>query len=294
MDTDLPATVRFFLSHRVAAGLSPASIAFYRSQLKPFAAYCSSRCLRITDLSSDRLIDYLQYRRANGRSTRMLFSEFTAIHALLTWALADKRAKVGVLDNVRWPKTPTSMIESFSFEDVQRLLQAASQGREPQRDRAIILVMADTGVRASELCGVKDSDVRDNRMKVLGKGSKERWVPLAALTLDAIREWRQHRPKGVHTLFVTRYRTAFTRDSLYALFKRLGERGGVTDARCSPHTMRHTTATQWIRMGGDLKNLQRLLGHTDYRQTLRYVDSASDLEVEKAHRRVGFVRRLEA
>lgn len=288
---DLTSVTSAFIAHRQAANLSPDTIKAYQYQLRAFTEYSSAHRFRLQGLTAADIVGYFQARRTQGRPAPSLHQEFAAVHAMLTWALADRPEGDMVLRRVRWPKVPQPMIEPFSVPDVRHLLAAAGRSQMPQRDRAILMVMADTGVRAAEICGVKDTDVRDGRMRVFGKGGKYRWVPLGPQALEAIAEWRHVRPRTGGYLFVTRCRKPLSPRTLYDLFQRLGAKAGITDARCSPHTMRHTAATEWIKSGGDVRTLQKLLGHTAVGMTLRYV-YASDDDVVKAHDKYGLALRL--
>ncbi len=105
-----------------------------------------------------------------------------------------------------------------------------------------------------------------------------------------LRAWQRKRGESSH-LFITRLRRPFTRQGLYKLFDRLGERAGISGVRCSPHTMRHTTAQEWLNAGGDLATLQILLGHARLETTMRYLIVGYQ-QVAKRHRVLSLGKQL--
>lgn len=280
-----------FILDRQAGYHSPDTIAFYRTQLRPFARHRDAQALPLATLSRGDIIAYLNQRRAEGRSPASIRAEFAAMHAFLTWAIQHGRAPEDCLDRVRWPKLPKVAIKPFSRSDVEKLLAEAARGSMPERDQAMLLLMADTGLRASELLGLKDTDIRGGRILIRGKGSRERWVPVSPEALAAIDRWRAVRPPEATHLFWSRHHRPLHRASLCALFKRLGERAGIDGVRCSPHTMRHTTGVEWIRDNGDVFTLQRLLGHADLNMTRRYL-LLNDQDVADAHQRHSLAAKL--
>ena len=269
IDSMVSEAVRRYIISRQSQYLSANTITFYKTQLRTFSNYCSDLGWFTLDITPDRLVEYLSLRREHRKPTT-LEAEFRAIHAFLTWCIERKYCNPDTLDGVKWPKAPKPVIEPFTQGDVRGLLREAAKSPTPERDVAILLLMADCGLRASELCGLKDSDVRETYIHVHGKGGKERRVPIAPETLSVIRRWQKVRGPCTY-LFISQRGKPFTREGLRVLFKRLGKRAGVVDVRCSPHTLRHTTAQEWLDGGGDLETLRLLLGHARLETTMRYL-----------------------
>jgi integrase/recombinase XerD len=154
------------------------------------------------------------------------------------------------------------------------------------RNRAILLVLVDTGLCASELCElrIKDVDLNNRRLIILGKGSKERIIPFSAVTSQAIWRYQATRPKDSTNdfLFVTPEGQPLDRVGLGKLILRIGERAGVTNAHS--HRFRHTFAINLLRNGGNAYALQMMLGHLIMEMVRRYL-ALAQADVEAAHRR---------
>lgn len=163
------------------------------------------------------------------------------------------------------------LIEPVPDDTLRRVLGLASV-----RDRAIVLLLLDTGLRVSEAAGIRLGDLRpDGSGKVMGKGAKERIVPIGSTARGAIVRYIAQRGPGSTDapLFLGR-RGALDWRGMQQVFKRLKTRAGVT-GRCSPHSLRHTFARSYLVNGGDIFSLQRILGHTTLDMVKRYVSLAA-------------------
>lgn len=159
------------------------------------------------------------------------------------------------------------------------------------RDRTMILMLLDTGLRASELVGLAMSDVNldDGLLKVYGKGRKERVVPIGAKVQRALWKYLQrYRPQPANplcpTLLLTRAGRPITVNRLESIIEKHGCRAGIEGVRCSPHTFRHTFAISYLRNGGDVFSLQRILGHSSLNVVRIYVNLA-ETDVKACHQR---------
>jgi integrase/recombinase XerD len=213
-----------------------------------------------------------------------------ALSSLWTWAVVEDFADQHVMRNVPRPRPETRAVNPFTEQDIRALLEAcdysnvytrpskrACNNTRPTalRDRAIILLLLDTGMRASELCELtlQAVDLKNRRTRVFGKGSKERILRFSPTTGRAL--WRyinQHRQDAPANapLFITRGGTPYNRGALRLLTKRLGERAGVPD--CHPHRFRHTFAIQFLRNNGtNIFALQAALGHTSLDMVKKYL-----------------------
>jgi site-specific recombinase XerD len=208
------------------------------------------------------------------------------------------------------PKPEQTAIVPYSKEDVQAMLAVCKKSKPytrsgkrqcsntrptAERDRAIILLLLDTGVRVSEVTGdpkndllglrIQDVDRRNLRIKVMGKGSKERILPISSSTSKAIWRYLLQRPNAdpIESLFLSsKDDYPLTRSGILQLIRRLGQRAGIPDAY--PHRFRHTFAINFLRNGGNALELKRLLGHSTLEMVQRYV-SIAQVDVENAHKR---------
>jgi site-specific recombinase XerD len=148
--------------------------------------------------------------------------------------------------------------------------------------------MLDSGIRATELCGLTMDDISAVSLKVHGKGDKERSVPLSDRSWKAIMNYLQSRDHAEDkALFVSERGRALTRSGLYQLLKRLGESVGVE--RAHPHRLRHTFAINYLRNGGDVYTLMKILGHSSMEMTKKYL-AIAQADVEIVHRRASPVK----
>lgn len=198
---------------------------------------------------------------------------------------------------LRRPKVREDQIQPFTAEQVQALMQAARTSRDPVRNEAILLLLYDTGIRASELCSLtlRDVDLLARRLTVTGKGNKVRTLYLGAQARRAMKrlteEYRDaqnpNQPAELsHPIFCSnRGKTAgaaLTRGGLHQVIQTLGVRAGLTSVRCSPHTMRHTFAVSYLRNDGGVFSLQQSLGHENLAMTRRYV-ALADADLADQH-----------
>jgi site-specific recombinase XerD len=153
----------------------------------------------------------------------------------------------------------------------------------------IVLTLLDTGLRVNELINLKMDNVwlEEGLVKVLGKGNKERLVPIGKQIRKLL--WRyitRYRPEparpNLNNLFLNRDGRPLTKSRLDGIMKYYGRIAGLTGVRCSPHTLRHTFAINYLRNGGDVFSLQKILGHSSLEMTRRYCELA-DVDIKKAH-----------
>jgi site-specific recombinase XerD len=200
------------------------------------------------------------------------------LRVLGNWLAAEGLAEAAALRGLRRPRVPHKVIEPVADDVLRRLLAICSV-----RDRAIVLLMLDTGLRVSEVAGLRLGDLRpDGTLKVRGKGSRERMVPAGSTARQAIvRYLGQRGPGGPDdTLFLGR-RGEISARGLQRMVRRLKGRVGVT-GRLSPHSLRHTFARSYLVNGGDVFSLQRILGHTTLDMVKRYV-ALADVDLVSRH-----------
>lgn len=194
------------------------------------------------------------------------------------WLAAEELAQAPGLRALRKPRVPVKLVEPVGDDALRRLLAVASV-----RDRAILLLLLDTGLRVSEAAGVRLGDLRaDGTLKVRGKGAKERIVPVGGTARGAIVRYLAQRGEGAadEPLFLGR-RGGLDARGIQQVLRRLKTRIGVT-GRLSPHSLRHTFARSYLVNGGDVFSLQRILGHTTLDMVKRYV-ALADVDLVARH-----------
>ena len=213
-----------------------------------------------------------------------------SIRAFWTWLVAEEMIDINPFDRVRLPKPSWKVIPALSENQMLQLLSVIDL-RAPvgYRDYAVILTLMDTALRVSELAGIKMNCLwlDEGLIKVIGKGRKERLIPIGHEVQRVI--WRyinryrsQPQNQNFDFVFLTKDGRRMTKGRIEIIMKKYSERAGITGIRCSPHTLRHTAAVRFLRNGGDVFSLQRMLGHSSLEMTRHYCELA-DVDVKRAH-----------
>ncbi|MFC2105239.1 tyrosine-type recombinase/integrase [Candidatus Bipolaricaulota bacterium] len=205
--------------------------------------------------------------------------------------------EVSPMTGVEIPRVPQSMPRILSSQEIQKLLRAAKSGTwYGIRNHAILATFLDTGLRLSELINLNAADVDLHSQSILvrnGKGSKDRQVYIGRTLARSLRRWAEVRPYGhkADAYFSTRDGRRLDKRNVARIIERISVRAGLGDRRIHPHLLRHTHATHFIKNGGDPFSLQRLLGHSDIKTTMIYVNLAG-VDLEEAHAKASPVDRL--
>jgi site-specific recombinase XerD len=232
---------------------------------------------------------------------KTLLNYHTGLASLWTWAVAEGFVETHVIRQITPPKPEKKAINPFTEQDVKLMLIACKRSRshyrlnQPEkstyslpcfkRNKAIILTLLDTGLRASELCSasIADLDLENKQITVMGKGDKERVLEISNKTSHAIWRYLMERPdySDDTPLFSKEQDLFLSRGGLLQLVKRVGDRAGVHNAH--PHRFRHTFAINFLRNGGNIYALQKLLGHSSLDMVKRYLQ-LSEQDCAAAHR----------
>lgn len=222
-------------------------------------------------------------RWGNARCTEPMrpvtaFTYYAYLKGFFSWMVKEEVLALTPFQKLDAPDFEEDQIQPFTLDQVTGLMQAAKKTKTALRDEAVIRFTFDTGVRASELCSlvVRDIDPSDGSVRIYGKGRKFRVVPYGSRTRRVIWRFLTTFPRDeAAPLFPSEYTHGrglpLTRSGLQQIFTRLGESSGIRGVRCSPHTMRHTFALTYLERGGDVLELQKLLGHSSLKTTQRYV-----------------------
>jgi site-specific recombinase XerD len=230
-----------------------------------------------------------QNRGLSGHATNCYLR---AIRAFWSWLVREEIIPLNPFAKVRIPRPPKKVIPAFSESQIQALLAMMNTSTPLGfRDWTAILTLLDTGLRASELVGltVENTNLDDGILRVNGKGAKERIVPIGVRVQRAI--WRyleRYRPQPANplcgNLFLTRSGEPITVNRIEAIIENYGKMAGIEGVRCSPHTLRHTFAISYLRHGGDVFSLQRILGHSSLDVVKIYVN-LGEVDLKASHRK---------
>jgi len=264
-------------------GLAKNTLASYRRDLAKLAAWMESSNSSLPAATRADLLAFLATNapRMKASSTGRLLSSAKRFYQYL---LRQGRIAADPTLKVERPKLPRALPKSLSEAEVEALIQAPDTGTPlGLRDRAMLEALYATGLRVSELVNLKLSEVSLDQgvVRAMGKGSKERLVPLGEEALDWLRRYLEHErgtileKKQSDALFVTRRGGPMTRQMFWNLVKRYAARAGI-QKHLSPHTLRHAFATHLLNHGADLRVVQMLLGHADISTTQIYTHVARE------------------
>ena len=275
-DEILPEEVETFLNYLlVERGLARNSILSYKNDLKDIF---SSIKKYPKELKRDDIKDYLSIQRKLGRGVATVSRRIVTLRNFYRFLLLEKIVEVDPTENIETPKAIKSLPSYLTEEEVELLLNAPDiKTILGIRDKAMFEVLYATGMRVSELVSLNKKNLNEAMgfFLVMGKGSKERIVPVGEIALDWIKKYLEtSRPKILKgkecdALFVTSRGRAMTRQNVWILITSYARGAGITK-HLSPHTLRHSFATHLLKNGTDLRSLQLLLGHSDISTTQIY------------------------
>jgi len=266
-------------------GLTENTLCAYRNDLAGFSVWLTGYHNSLTSVSTSDVQRYLasQFEQGyKGRSSARLLSTLRRFYA---WLLRDRRIGHDPTRLLESPKTERPLPVSLNEEQVVDLLNAPDTGNDiGYRDRAMLELLYATGLRVSELVNLQLSQVSTEPgvLRIMGKGNKERLVPVGEVALDWLAAYTRHvRPSllqnksaATNAVFVTQRGKAMTRQAFWYMIKRHALHAGIDPEKLSPHTLRHAFATHLLNHGADLRVVQMLLGHSDISTTQIYTHVA--------------------
>jgi integrase/recombinase XerD len=254
-------------------GLSRNTIASYRGDLEQLARFLDGKSL--LRAAEENLFAFLGSRKGRASSAARRVSTLKRFYR---YCLRERRIAADPTLKLDPPKRTPRFPKSLSEADVEALLAAPDTAKPlGLRDRAMLETLYATGLRVSELVALKTFEVNLDAgvVRVMGKGSKERLVPLGEEAADWISRYLESRKKTSHALFITARGGGMTRQAFWHLLRRHAARA-VPGKKLSPHVLRHAFATHLINHGADLRVVQLLLGHADISTTQIYTHVARE------------------
>ena len=264
---------------KIERSLSPNTVAGYCSDVSLFLeeSGLEPEAVRAADI-----IDYLS-ARSDALSTRSQARLLSALRSFFDWMILEGAVKKNPCDGVDAPKISRYLPEVLSVQEVDDIISSVDTSTPTGlRDRAILEVLYGCGLRVSEAVNLKISDIysKEGFLRIVGKGDKERIVPLGEMAAEALDAWfgaRTEPCKGFEdTVFLNRFGRSLSRVSMFNMVKKQALAAGVTK-EISPHTFRHSFATHLVENGADLRAVQEMLGHESILTTEIYthIDSSS-------------------
>jgi integrase/recombinase XerD len=281
----IAAMIAAYLDHlRVERRLAAHTLESYARDLRALAEFAAGQGRRVEALDRADLEAFVRGLRTRGLSPRSVARTVAAIRGFYRFLVVDRHLAASPADDLRPPRAWPALPKFLSVDDVDRLLaQPDTATPLGLRDRALLELLYATGMRVSELIGVRASDLHLDQeyLTCIGKGSKERLIPIGEQASGWVRRYardarplllahaRQHRGAAGKRLFVNARGGPLSRVGFWKILKAYGRKAGLR-AAISPHVLRHSFATHLLERGADLRAIQMMLGHTDLSTTQIY------------------------
>lgn len=269
---------RFLQERTYLMGVSPATLRYYRSVGRAFQPI-------LTDPTREGMLECVQRLQASGTLPISINTYLRGLKAYVRWLHAEGHLKEPL--RIQFLRTERKVLVTFNAEQIHRMVRYRPDGTNLTRAHMATLVMLDSGLRVSECLGLRRSDVDfDNLLlRVRGKGNKQRIVPMSVeLRRSLFRYCTKH--SAGDFVFGTARGTRVSTRNFHRDLKLMCTRLHITGVRCSPHTLRHTFAISYLRNGGNLFYLSKILGHTSVTTTEKYLQSLGVEDLQAVHDRL--------
>lgn len=294
---ELSGAISSFLTHvKVEKGLAPNTHSAYKRDLAKFEDFAKRRKLELVKITRDDLVDFLAFLYRQKLESKTVARHLVTLRNFFRYAQIQDAIVDDPAVNLESPKIRKSLPGYLRIEEVDKLLEQPDTGTAlGLRDRAMLEVLYSTGLRVSELTGlrVSDLDIKVGCVRCIGKGDKERVVPVGKKALAIVERYlRDGRPEivrgsrgaGTAFLFVNRRGGKISRVGVWKILSTYGKQAGLRTA-LTPHMLRHSFATHLLERGADLRSVQLMLGHADISTTQIYTHVVEERlkQVYKAH-----------
>ena len=284
-ELDLEKLITHFAQSNKAEGKSPKTITWYTEMITGFTRFLTGTGRRpvLAEFNISTLREFIIHEQERDLSPYTVQGKVRALKAFASWLFNESYTTDHVLYNLKMPKAPQNLIEPLTPAEIDQLVKSQNPLTALGcRNIAILVPLLDTGLRVSELCGLRaeDAHIEEGYLKVMGKGAKERIVPIGGLAQKMLWRYIIHfRPEDSieanNYVFTTLNGRSLRPNAIKLLLKRWGKKAGVD--RLHAHLCRHTYATNFLNHKcGDVFRLQQILGHTTLEMVRRYVHYASN------------------
>jgi integrase/recombinase XerD len=294
---EISATISSFVTHvKVEKGLSANTVEAYQRDLVKFEAFTTKRKLTLEAVTRDDLVDFLAGLYRVQLESRTVARNLVTLRNFFRFAQIQDLIATDPTINLESPKIRRTLPGYLKLEDVEKLLNQPDQKTAMGiRDRAMLEVLYSTGLRVSELVGLRiaDLDSKSGCVRTIGKGDKERIVPIGRKALAMVEKYMQEaRPELLKkaklsqsfALFVNRRGASLSRVGVWKILSAYGRKAGLR-VPLTPHMLRHSFATHLLEGGADLRSVQLMLGHADISTTQIYTHVVEERlkQIYKAH-----------
>lgn len=277
MEDELKDFMHFLI---VEKALAKNTIVSYERDLKAYVKYIKTveNVQSINGIGRIQIVHFLGHLKEQGKSSRTIARNIASIRAFHQFLLREKVAEQDPSVHIETPQLERTLPKVLNLQEVERLLEAPKLTTHyGLRDKAMLELLYATGIRVSELIGLNldDAHLTMGFVRCIGKGNKERIIPLGRTAATAIQEYLDKgRPQFIknqreESLFVNHHGRRLTRQGYWKILKGLSKEAGI-EKELTPHTLRHSFATHLLENGADLRAVQEMLGHSDISTTQIY------------------------
>lgn len=312
-DIPLEKLARHYEAYNRSEGKSPRTIEWYSRVIAYLARYLKQEgySAQLSDIDMPIVREFILHLQTKTRWTNHPYmphpngnlaaisvqTYIRGLRAFFNWLQREGYTEENLLADLKPPKAPYKLVEVLREDEIQKILSCLDPNTSSGcRDTAILITMLDTGLRLSEIANLKTahSHIDLGYVKIMGKGSKERIVPIGGVAEKVLQRYVFHfRPEPLcgdeDNLFLTLEGRPLSGNAVRLIFSRLAQKSGVK--RFHAHLCRHTFATNYLINGGDVFSLQQILGHTSLEMVRRYVTLASS-QVRVQHRKFSPIDRM--
>jgi integrase/recombinase XerD len=272
-----------YLGHE--KGLATNTLESYGRDLKQYYGFLSGdSAASLANASQSTIVAYLMYLRKQGKATATIARRLAALKAFYQFLVKENYVAKNPTDELSSPKLERKLPKVLTVEEVERLLsQPEVTSPVGKRDKAMLELLYATGIRVSELVNlnVGDIDLREGFVRCMGKGSKERVVPMGEIAIAALKAYLDNArlkiiadPKE-KSVFVNHHGKRLTRQGFWKIVKKYAAQAQIRK-EITPHTLRHSFATHLLENGADIRAVQEMLGHADISTTQIYTHVTKD------------------
>ena len=271
---------QFTQERKYLKNVTPRTLTWYRHSFKAFEGAIGNKA---------EIVERIAKMRERGINPISVNTYLRCINAYLRWLHIEHGQPLIKIPRLKEEQT---VLATLTPDHVKRLIQFSPKGRNLKRAHTLTLLVLDTGLRFAEALSLTwDRVDLDNLvLKVLGKGGKHRVVPLSLECRKVLYRWKQQQ-RGTDLLFPTRSGIQSSQRNVGRDVRLLGQRLGITGVRFSPHTFRHSFAVGYLRAGGNVLYLQRILGHSSLEMTNRYTRSLGIDDLSAVHSKLSLLSR---
>ena len=294
-DDTISTWVEAFMIDRESQNISPNTKIFYRNKLRYFVQFCSSQGVDgLMTLRADLLRRYMLWLTERGHNPGGIHACYRVIKTFLFWYEREVEPEnwKNPIRKIKAPKVPLEILEPVSKETIIALLQTCNSGQNAKRDKTLILFLADTGARASEVCSINLEDVNPITGKIIirkGKGQKARTVFIGGQTRKALRSYLMQRKPTCEALFISATGERLGYWGVEAMLERRAKKANIPAPSC--HSFRRYYCLESLRHGASIYYLRETMGHADLQVLQRYL-KITEQDIENAHREYGPIDRL--